>query len=77
MPPVFLCHAGGSGIPPARSAGANLLALLCVENKAVGKFIGKKPIKYLQIAILCIIFASDFQEKHTNQNRELCLSTKS
>ena len=41
------------------------------------KFIGKKPTKYLQIAILCIIFASDFQEKHTNQNRELCLSTKS
>lgn len=47
------------------------------EYKRFRKFIGKKPIKYLQIAILCIIFASDFQEKHTNQNRELCLSTKS
>ena len=47
------------------------------EDKRFMKFIGKKPKKYLQIAILCIIFASDFQEKHTNQNRELCLSTKS
>lgn len=47
------------------------------EYKRFRKFIGKKPIRYLQIAILCIIFASDFQEKHTNQNRELCLSTKS
>lgn len=62
MPPVFLCHA----------VSAVRLSIRDLENLLV-----KKPIKYLQIAILCIIFASDFQEKHTNQNRELCLSTKS
>lgn len=62
MPPVFFV--------PRRVCCAS-------DYKRIRKFIGKKPIKYLQIAILCIIFASDFQEKHTNQNQELCLSTKS
>lgn len=46
MPPVFFV--------PRRVCCAS-------DYKRIRKFIGKKPIKYLQIAILCIIFASDFQ----------------